>query len=187
MEVTKSAVQAERLIDTASNLCGHFWVTGIHVIADRQLDFAELSEDMRWVKRAILVANIAMFGLLLLLLDAQGAALIRPGAWEYKDLVAILLTVVSLIVTFIGFIVAVAAIWGFQTLRGIAEQLAVETSKSGSDSYLSSEEFKKQVDAAIAAGMESRARDAVQDALRTSIITSDAAPEHQMRDEEWRD
>lgn len=44
-----------------------------------------------------------MFVLLLLLLDAQGAALIRPGDWEYKDLIAILLTVVSLIVTFIGF------------------------------------------------------------------------------------
>lgn len=134
-----------------------------------------------------MAANIAMFGFLLLLLDVQGASLIRPGDWEYKDLIAILLTVVSLIVTFIGFIVAVAAIWGFQTLRGFAEQLAVETSKTGSDNYFSSEKFKEQVDAAIAAGMETRARDAVQDVLRTSIVTSDAAPEHQMRDEEWRD
>ncbi|TDW63532.1 hypothetical protein EDF57_1053 [Novosphingobium sp. PhB55] len=128
-----------------------------------------------------------MFGLLLLLLDVQGANLIRPGAWEYKDLIAILLSVVSLIVTFIGFIVAVAAIWGFQTIRGIAEQMAVETSKSGSDSYLSSEKFKESVDAAITAAMEARARDAVQDALSASIVTADAAPEHQMRDEEWRD
>lgn len=156
-------------------------------IADRQSRLNELIEDMRWVRHAILAANIAMFGLLFLLLDAQGAALIRPGDWEYKDLIAILLTVVSLIVTFIGFIVAVAAIWGFQTLRGIAEQLAIETSKSGSDNYFSSERFKEQVDAAIAAGMQAQARDAVQDALRASIVTSDAAPEHQMRDEEWRD
>lgn len=159
----------------------------MRAVVHRQSDFAELSEDMRWVRRAILIANIAMFGLLLLLLDAQGAALIRPGDWEYKDLIAILLTVVSLIVTFIGFIVAVAAIWGFQTLRGIAEQLAIETSKSGSDNYLSSEKFKEQVDAAIAAGMEARARDAVQDVLGASIVRSDVAPEHQMRDEEWRD
>ena len=128
-----------------------------------------------------------MFGLLLLLLDVQGASLIRPGVWEYKDLIAILLSVVSLIVTFIGFIVAVAAIWGFQTLRGIAEKLAVETSKSGSDNYLSSEQFAQRVDIAIATAMETRARDAVQDALGASIVRADAAPEHQVRDEEWRD
>lgn len=139
------------------------------------------------MKRAVLAANVLMFGLLLLLLDVQGATLIRPGAWEYKDLIAILLSAVSLIVTFIGFIVAVAAIWGFQTIRGIAEQMAVETSKSGSDSYLSSEKFKESVDVAITAAMEARARDAVQDALSGSIVTADAAPEHQMRDEEWRD
>ena len=142
---------------------------------------------MRWAKRAILVANVLMLGLLLLLLDLQGASLIRPGDWEYKDLIAILLTVVSLIVTFIGFIVAVAAIWGFQTLRNIAEQISVETSKSGSDSYFNSEKFTQRVDAAITAAMETRARDAVQDALGASIVTSDTAPEHQVRDEEWRD
>lgn len=142
---------------------------------------------MRWIKRTILAANMLMFGLLLLLLDLQGASLIRPGDWEYKDLIAILLTVVSLIVTFIGFIVAVAAIWGFQTLRGIAEQISVETSKSGSDSYFSSEKFTQRVDGAITVAMETRARDAVQDALGASIIRADAAPEHQVRDEEWRD
>lgn len=142
---------------------------------------------MRWVKRAVLAANVLMFGLLLLLLALHGSSLIRPGAWEYKDLIAILLTVVSLIVTFIGFIIAVAAIWGFQTLRGMAEQISVETSKSGSDSYFNSEKFTQRVDAAITAAMEARARDAVQDVLSASIVTSDAAPEHQVRDEEWRD
>ncbi|RYY22858.1 MAG: hypothetical protein EOP62_21950 [Sphingomonadales bacterium] len=134
-----------------------------------------------------MAANVVMFGFLLLLLDLQGAALIRPGAWEYKDLIAILLSVVALIVTFIGFIVAVAAIWGFQTLRGIAEQAAVETSKSGSDTYLSSEQFNQRMDAAISASMEARARDAVQNALGASIVSADASPEHQVRDEEWRD
>jgi hypothetical protein len=128
-----------------------------------------------------------MFACFLLILDAQGAALIKPGAWEYKDLIAILLSVVSLIVTFIGFIVAVAAIWGYQTLRSMAEKLAIETSKTGSEVYLSSESFKHQVDAAITVAMEARARDAVQDVLGTSILGANAAPEHQARDEEWRD
>jgi len=142
---------------------------------------------MRWIKRAVLAANIVMFGMLLLLLDVQGAALIKPGAWEYKDLIAILLSVVSLIVTFIGFIVAVAAIWGYQTLRGMAEKLAVETSKTGSETYLNSEAFGQRIDAALTVAMELRARDAVQDALGASILTADAAPEHQGHDTEWHD
>lgn len=128
-----------------------------------------------------------MFGLFLLLLDVQGAALIKPGAWEYKDLIAIMLSVVSLIVTFIGFIVAVAAIWGFQTLRGMAEKLAVETSQTGSDTYLNSDAFGQRIDAALTVAMEARARDAVQDALGASILTADAAPEHQGQDEQWHD
>lgn len=142
---------------------------------------------MRWLKRLLLGANLALFALLLLLLDAQGAALIRPGAWEYKDLIAVLLSVVSLIVTFIGVIVAVAAIWGFQTIRGIAEQMAVETSKTGSESYLGSEAFNQRIDAALTAALEARARDAVQDALGTSILSARTAPEHQGNDEEWHD
>ncbi|KQM88448.1 hypothetical protein ASE67_01430 [Sphingomonas sp. Leaf23] len=128
-----------------------------------------------------------MFVLLLILLDAQGASLIKPGAWEYKDLIAVLLSVVSLIVTFIGFIVAVAAILGYQTLRSMAEKLAIETSQSGSQTYLTSEDFKRTVDAAIAVAMEARARDAVQDVLGTSVLGANVAPEHQTRDEEWRD
>jgi hypothetical protein len=31
------------------------------------------------------------------------------------------------------------------------------------------------------------ARDAVQDALSPAIVRADAAPEHQLRDEEWQD
>lgn len=146
-----------------------------------------ISLGMRWIKRAVFAGNVAMFALLLLLLDVQAASLIKPGAWEYKDLIAILLSVVSLMVTFIGFIVAVAAIWGYQTLRGLAEKLAIETSQIGSQSYLKSDEFKRNVDAAITIAMETRARDAVQDVLGTSILGANVAPEHQARDEEWRD
>jgi hypothetical protein len=142
---------------------------------------------MHWVKRTIFAANVLMFGLLLVLINLQGASIIRPGDWEYKDLIAVLLTTVSLIVTFIGVIVAVAAIWGFQTLRTIAEQISVETSQRGSDNFFQSESFTQRVDAAITTAMQARARDAVQDALGASLVKSDAAPEHQVRDEEWRD
>ena len=132
---------------------------------------------MSVAKCSLIVTNIVMFVLLLIILDAQGAGLLAPGAWEYKDLVAVLLSVVSIMVTFIGIMVAVAAIWGFQTLRTMAEQKAAETSKSWSDTYLSSDPFRVRADEAIKARIEANARDAVQDALAPVILRADAAPE----------
>jgi len=142
---------------------------------------------MRWVGLAIGVTNLAVLAALLFLLSARGASAITPGAWEYKDLIAILLTAVSVIVTFIGFIVAVAAIWGFQTLKAMAEEKAIETSKLGSSAYLKSDEFKADLAVQIGATMQTTAREAVQDALASVIVPADVAPEHQVGDEEWHD
>jgi hypothetical protein len=142
---------------------------------------------MRWVGLAIGVTNLIVFVALLFLLSAKGANVIQPGAWEYKDLIAILLTAVSVIVTFIGFIVAVAAIWGFQTLKGMAEEKAIETSRLGSATYLKSDEFKADLAEQIGVAMQTSAREAVQDALASVIVPADAAPEHQAGDEEWHD
>lgn len=72
---------------------------------------------MSWLNRTFLILNGMLFAALLLLIDAQGAALLRPGDWEYKDLVSVMLTTVGAIVTFIGIIVAVAAIWGYPCAR----------------------------------------------------------------------
>jgi len=127
-----------------------------------------------------------MFVGLFLLLDVQGAAIITKGSWEYKDLVAILLTVVSVIVTFVGIIVAVAAIWGFQTIRAMAEEKAVEVSRAGSTQYLQSEEFAASVRAQVDEEMRKRAQEAVQDALAPVIVPSDA-PDHPAGDEQWHD
>jgi uncharacterized membrane protein YcjF (UPF0283 family) len=142
---------------------------------------------MRWVRLAIGVTNLALLVALLFLLSANGASAIVPGAWEYKDLIAILLTAVSVIITFIGFIVAVAAIWGFQTLKGMAEEKAIETSKLGSSAYLSSDAFKADLAEQIKAAMQTAAREAVQDALTSVIVPADVAPEHQVGDEKWQD
>jgi hypothetical protein len=142
---------------------------------------------MKFVRSGLLIANFIMFVTFLLLLDAQGASLISEGDWEYKDLVAVILSSVSIIVTFIGIIIAVAAIWGFQTLRGMAEEKAVETSKLGSAAYLKSEAFKADLKAEIQEAIQSAARDAVQDALTPALLKSDIAPEHQVKDETWQD
>lgn len=128
-----------------------------------------------------------MFVGFLVLLSAQGAGLITRGAWEYKDLIGILLTVVSVIVTFVGIIIAVAAIWGFQTLKSMAEEKAVETSRTGSAAYLKSDAFKADLKAEIQEAIQSAAREAVQDALTPALLKAETAPEHQVKDEKWRD
>lgn len=135
----------------------------------------------------MIAINSLLFGALLLLLDAQGASLITKGDWEYQDLVAVLLAVVSIMVTFIGIIIAVAAIWGFQTLKSMAEAKAVETSKLGSETFLKSDEFQGTLKSEIQAAIQSSARDAVQDALAPLIVKNDDGVEHQGGDEEWVD
>lgn len=65
---------------------------------------------MGWLNKSLLLVNILLFASLLWLIDAQGAALLRPGDFEYKDLVSVMLTTVGVVVTFIGIIIAVAAV-----------------------------------------------------------------------------
>ncbi|MBB3938237.1 hypothetical protein [Aureimonas phyllosphaerae] len=139
---------------------------------------------LQWIFRGL---NVAVFLVLIALVGMHGAATIEPGAWEYKDLVAVLLSVVSIIVTFIGIIVAIAAIWGYQTIRSLAEEKAIEASQLGSAQYLASSEFKADLKAQIEDAIRTAAREAVQDELTTSVLRSDVAPEHQAREEEWRD
>jgi len=142
---------------------------------------------MKWPNRILFACNLAFFALVVWLVSAHGSASIRPGTWEYKDLISVLLTVVSIIVTFIGIIIAVGAIWGYQSLRGIAEQKAEETSKLGSDVYLQSDAFKVRVDAALQARLEVQAKEAVQNALGPAVLSADSAPEFQQDDREWHD
>lgn len=126
---------------------------------------------MNLQNRLLLLLNAGVFALFVWMFVAQGAPLLRPGpGWEYKDLVAILLSVVSIVVTFIGIIVAVAAIWGYQSIRAIAEQKAEETSRAGCDDYLKSESFQATVGAAIREQIENEVRSAFQTDLGASVL-----------------
>jgi hypothetical protein len=101
-----------------------------------------------------------------------------PGKWEYKDLIAVLLTVVTIVLAFIGFIIAGAAIWGYQSLRSIAEDKAEKTSKAGFEAYLKSDVFNSLVTIALKERIISEAKGAVQDALAPVVLRSDDAPEY---------
>lgn len=142
---------------------------------------------MKWPNRIIFLCNLAFFVAVVWVLASHGASSIQPGDWEYKDLIAVLLTVVSIIVTFIGIIVAVAAIWGYQSLKSVAEQKAEETSRLGCDVYFQSDAFRVRVDSALQTRIEFQAKEAVQNALGPAVLSADAAPEFQQEDREWHD
>ncbi|RWO40242.1 MAG: hypothetical protein EOS12_25345 [Mesorhizobium sp.] len=154
---------------------------------------------MTWANRLLFFFNLLFFIGLAAFLHWHASGLIFPGVWEYKDLVAVLLTTVTVVLAFIGVIVAGAAIWGYQSIKSIAEEKAEATSKAGCDDYLKSAEFREQVDQAIRQRLAAEAKEAVQDALGPAVLKADAAPEFQepvvadpqagegKGDQKWRD
>lgn len=152
---------------------------------------------MVWTNRILLVLNLFLATALFWFLLLGASKTIMPGAWEYKDLVSVLLTVVTVVLAFIGVIVAGAAIWGYQSLKSIAEEKAVKTSQAGCDQYLKSPEFRTQIEAAIREKLEAEAKEAIQNALAPAVLQADTAPEFNAApagdadakkgDEAWRD
>jgi hypothetical protein len=134
---------------------------------------------MAWANRIILFLNICLIGALSWIWLTKGSFSIVPGAWEYKDLISILLTAVTVVLAFIGFIVGGAAIWGYQSIRAIAEEKAEKISAAGCNSYLNSQDFFSKIDTAIRDRLESEAKNAVQNALAPVVLSADSSPEFQ--------
>jgi len=142
---------------------------------------------MSWGNKSFTAINAILFIAFLILLDSQGASLIKPGAWKYDDLVAILLTTVGVIVAFIGIIVAVGAIWGYQSIKGIAEQKAAEASHEGLNTHLNSKDFLGRMDVIIKERMESVVQAAVQTALGPSVLPTEPPSPTNGGDTQWQD
>ena len=64
--------------------------------------------------------------LLISLFRTTPAPAATPSPLEYKDFVAILLSALSAMVAILGLLLAAAAIWGYQELKGAALRAAVE-------------------------------------------------------------
>jgi hypothetical protein len=142
---------------------------------------------MSWLNRIYLFVNAITFCAVFWLFVNPATAALRPGTWEYKDLIAVLLSVVAIIVTFIGLFVAVGAIWGYQAIRGIAEHRAEEAAISSSQIHLGSEAFKADLLIAIREQMENEVRGMVQTAISGQRSDPVAASVPQQGDQQWRD
>lgn len=144
---------------------------------------------MSWLNRLCFLGNFLLFLALVWLITARGVPLHATNGWDYKDVIAVLLTVVTVVLTFIGLVVALAAIWGWQTISQGAATEAAKASASQTDHHLQSDTFKAGLKLLIMEQMENMKKSSVQDDVVVDVGALEAAAlnfdsEH---DEVWED
>jgi hypothetical protein len=135
----------------------------------------------------LLLANIALFLVLGWLILCQGLPLRPSAGWEYKDLIAALLTVVTIAMAFIGLAVGLAAIWGWQTISQGAARKAAEQALSQNSEHLTSDAFREQVKVLLQEHIENMTKESVQDAVVVEQRQEQPRDVQPSADEEWQD
>ncbi len=125
------------------------------------------------LNRALIAGNILLVALLVWLVLSQGVHVQSSEGWEYKDLVSVLLTVVTVVLAFIGIVVAFAAIWGWQTISQGAARRAAEVAQGATDTHLQSEDFQAKLKVLVEEQVENIKRAAVQKQI-TPAVESEA-------------
>ena len=141
---------------------------------------------MSVANRLLLIANLVLFAALGWLILSQGLPLRPSAGWEYKDLISALLTVVTIILAFIGLVVGIAAVWGWQTISKGAAREAAKVSAEQTDAHLQSESFQGALKVLIAEQLEKMKKAEVQ----AEVIVDpgrDAPAGPPAADEPWQD
>ncbi|MDX8358572.1 hypothetical protein [Sphingopyxis terrae] len=115
--------------------------------------------------RILFVCNILFLIALVAVIVFQGLPLNASPGWEYKDVVANLLTVVTIVLAFIGLAVALAAIWGWQTISQGAAAKAMQAAQSKVDTYIESDVFKERLAISLREQYENMEKTKAQDAV----------------------
>lgn len=87
-----------------------------------------------------------------------------PAGWDYKDVVSILLSIVTVALTVLGIIIAIAAFWSYQKITEAAEQRA----EGASERFLASESFLARLDVHILERLKNERQNQVQSNLDVS-------------------
>ena len=108
-----------------------------------------------------------------------------PTSWDYKDVVALLLGVVTAGLTVVGIIIAIAAFWSYQQITQAASERAEKASKETTDQFLSSATFQTRLDILISERMKNMRKDEIEPGLN---VTADGQPEAAPAgDQPWND
>jgi len=103
-----------------------------------------------------------------------------PSSWDYKDVVSILLSIVTVALTVLGIIIAIAAFWSYQKITEAAEQRA----EGASERFLTSEAFLTRLDIHIVERLRNERQSQVQPNLDVSEPDGGGAGG---KDEPWVD
>src|SRR5438045_3935760 len=78
---------------------------------------------MRFANFVMFAINLLLFGLVGYFVVSHGLAA-PPANWEYKDLIAIILTALGAILTTLAIVIGLMAIWGYSSIRDAAVRAA---------------------------------------------------------------
>lgn len=106
-----------------------------------------------------------------------------PTSWDYKDVVSILLAIVTVALTILGIIIAVAAFWSYQKIIEIASDKAEHASKRTTTDYLDSTAFAARLDLIIL----ERTRNYRKDQLEPHLDVSAPGGVEPVGDQPWED
>ncbi|WP_146191571.1 hypothetical protein [Azospirillum humicireducens] len=98
----------------------------------------------KWGLRLLIVTNIMMFCGLCYQYGIRDIVHPTEG-WNWTDFITILLAIVTIVIAALGTLIAVAALWGLQTLR----KGASEISRKKVDGYLQSADMERKLRALV--------------------------------------
>ena len=135
-----------------------------------------------WVTFLALVALLATYGV------SHTLPASMPNGWDYKDVVSMLLAIVTVALTVLGIIVAIAAFVGFQKISEIAAENAERSSDRRTDEFFGSDAFNARVEAVILERMKNMRKDELGGRLDVGAANEPAAaPVGPVEDEPWVD
>jgi len=116
--------------------------------------------ELNLIERAALtLAVVGLFVLSLIYFFGHVVQPVMPTSWDYKDVVTILLSIVTVGLTMLVILVAVATLWGYQQISDHAGKRGEEASVKSAKEYLGSEDFRNDLRDAISEHRKNEAQD----------------------------
>lgn len=140
---------------------------------------------MKWANRILFGLNLALCAGLAFALWFREMPAPAVGQWTYTDLIATMLTVVTVILGALAVLIGLAAIWGYQTISNHAAQKAVEAARQSGQEYLDSDAFTEKVRALASEHIKNNLPSLLE-ARREIKVAQEARLEPQP-DQEWED
>lgn len=134
----------------------------------------------KWAEWLLVLANAAI--LIVFVITTWNKAP-EFGPWDYKDVVSLLLAIVTTVLAALGIILAVGAFWGYQK---IADH-ATERAEKAVDAFLNSDKFYAKVKAIASEQMANNMRPVVAETINVTPPGDQPQQAGAPGDEPWQE